>query len=169
MPGYGRRYAARISVTHFADLSPCTYFPFDAGDQFTAVGWLESDHEYSRGPVTEELVARLTQLLVNPWQPWVTMGWHNCEFCRFSRGSRQFTFENTTIDMGISNLFVPAADTIFVAPSLIVHYIDAHEYSPPQQFQNAVLACPEMRSMKYLKAIRKQAPKEMFSAISSGS
>ncbi|MCA9066976.1 MAG: hypothetical protein KDA96_28105, partial [Planctomycetaceae bacterium] len=133
-------------MTHFADLSPCTYFPFDIGDKFTAVGWLESDHEYERGPVTEELVAQLTKLLVNPWQPCVTMGWHNCPFCRFSRGPRQFTINNTTIDMGISNLFVPAADTIFVAPSLIVHYIDAHEYCPPQQFQDAVHACPEMRS-----------------------
>lgn len=71
--------------------------------------------------------------------------------------------------MGIGNLFVPAADTIFVAPSLIVHYIDAHEYCPPQPFKDAVLGCPKMRSMKYLKAIRQHAPKEMFSAISSGS
>ena len=155
-------------MTHFADLTPCTYFPFDSDDKFIAIGWLESDHDYARGPVAEEFVTQLTALLVDPWQPCVTMGWHDCSFCRFSRGPRQFTINNTTIDMGISNLFVPAPDTIYVAPSLILHYIDAHGYSPPRQFQDAVLACAEMRSMKYLKAIRKHAPKEMSASMSSG-
>ncbi|NNB86422.1 hypothetical protein HJC10_33875 [Corallococcus exiguus] len=43
---------------------------------------------------------------------------------------------------------------MFIAPTMIVHYIDAHEYVPPMEFQEAALKCPEMRSMAYLKAIR---------------
>ncbi len=30
---------------------------------------------------------------------------------------------------------------------------DSHQYRPPHMFQQAVMACPEMRSMDYLKAI----------------
>ena len=154
-------------MTHITDLSPCDYFPFKGGNRLIAVGWLESGHEYSHSEVAESLIARLTELLVNPWQPAVTMGAHDCAFCRFSRGSRQFMYNNTTINMGVNNLFVPSDNCIFVAPSLIVHYIDAHDYGPPQLFRDAVMACPDMRSMAYLRAIRKLAPKEMFATSSS--
>jgi hypothetical protein len=41
----------------------------------------------------------------------------------------------------------------YVAPSLVLHYVDAHEYLPPESFQRAVMACPPMRSMEYLRAI----------------
>ena len=138
-------------MTYFADLSPWG----DASDQLTAVGWLESDREYHRGDVPVSVVARLMQLLIDPWQPAVTAGYHDCSFCRVSGGPHQFTFNGTTIDVGNSNLFVPADGQIFIAPSLILHYIDAHGYAPPQSFQDAVLACPDMQSKEYLAAIRK--------------
>jgi hypothetical protein len=32
--------------------------------------------------------------------------------------------------------------------------LDWHEYRPPEDFRAAVLACPPMRSMAYLAAIR---------------
>ena len=35
------------------------------------------------------------------------------------------------------------------------HYIDAHEFQPPPEFQRAVMSCPPMRSMEYFKAILK--------------
>lgn len=59
-----------------------------------------------------------------------------------------------TISMGSTNLFVPGAAALYVAPSLILHYMDAHEYAPPAAFCQAVLQCPPMRSMAYLRAIR---------------
>jgi hypothetical protein len=51
----------------------------------------------------------------------------------------------------ISRLSIPA----YVAPELILHYIDQHGYSPPAEFQQAVLDCPTMRSVAYLQAILK--------------
>jgi hypothetical protein len=35
----------------------------------------------------------------------------------------------------------------------MAHYIDAHEYCPPEEFQKAVLACPEMKSLAYMQAL----------------
>jgi hypothetical protein len=57
--------------------------------------------------------------------------------------------------MGFKNVFVPGDAKIYVAPELILHYIDRHGYAPPGEFQQAVLDCPTMRSVAYLRAILK--------------
>jgi hypothetical protein len=75
------------------------------------------------------------------------MGPHFCDFCRIS-----------TVG-GVANLFIPGEGVLYVAPELIVHYVDAHEYAPPIEFQRAVLACPPMRSAAYFKAILANGPK----------
>jgi hypothetical protein len=41
----------------------------------------------------------------------------------------------------------------FVCPELVTHYMNAHGYRPPEEFCRAMLACPPMRSMPYLKAL----------------
>lgn len=89
------------------------------------------------------------------------MGVHQCEFCRFSGGPGAFGFseQSESVQMGVNNVFVPGNDCLFVAPSLIIHYIDAHRYCPPLAFQEAVTASPEMRSVAYLKAILANGPK----------
>lgn len=43
-------------------------------------------------------------------------------------------------------------------PELILHYVDAHEYCPPQPFLDAILACPPMRSTAYLKQLLAKGP-----------
>ena len=42
---------------------------------------------------------------------------------------------------------------MYAAPVAVVHYIAAHWYCPPQIFIDAVLACPQMASMEYKKAL----------------
>ena len=59
------------------------------------------------------------------------------------------------IMLGAANVFVPSDEAIYVAPSLVLHYIDAHAYLPPEEFRRAVEACPPMRSIEYLKALRR--------------
>ncbi len=140
-------------MTYYADLSPCEYFPFDAQGKLLAVGWLDRECPYPQGEVDDSFVAMLVELLVDPWQPAVAMGRHKCQFCRFSGGPAAFQLDATTVTIGVANLFVPASGFIYVAPSLILHYIDAHGYAPPEQFQQAVMRCPPMKSMEYLKAL----------------
>ena len=55
--------------------------------------------------------------------------------------------------------FVPGKGFLYVAPSLILHYLDAHQYVAPEEFTTAVIECPPVRSQDYLKAIRANAPK----------
>jgi hypothetical protein len=140
-------------MSYIEDLSQCQYFPLESTDKLLAVGWLDDQYSYHQDAVEESFIVKLTELLLHPWQPIGVMGSHKCQFCRFSGGPSTFEFNKLSIRMGINNLFVPYCGFIYVAPSLILHYIDAHGYAPPEQFQRAVMACPPMKSMQYLKKI----------------
>ena len=67
------------------------------------------------------------------------------------------------VPMGNRNLCVPGAGFLYVAPSLILHYIDAHEYLPPEEFQKAILESPPVRSQDYSRAMKANAPKGFLS------
>ncbi len=125
----------------FEDLSLCTYFPADA--MLVAVGWLERGKSFPKGTVDRRLYEALAEMRKNPWQPLVSAGVHECDLCCFEPEV-----------CGSANLFIPAYGTIYVCPEMIVHYMNAHGYAPPDVFCRAVLACPPMRSMPYLKAIK---------------
>ncbi|NRD44297.1 hypothetical protein [Corallococcus exiguus] len=135
------------------DLDPISYLEGTGAAQ-VAVGWLERGQPFSRGLVDEAFFMALARLCAAPWQPFVTAGRQPCTFCRFSGGPALVARKGVHVPIGASNVFVPGAERLYVAPTMVVHYIDAHEYLPPAEFQDAVLRCPEMRSMAYLKAIR---------------
>lgn len=140
-------------MSTFEDLAPCTYFE-RWKDVLLAVGWLGAGYDYPRGDVSPELFGALVRSLENPWQPVALAGRSQCPFCKFSRGPARLTYGGTTVELGANNLFVPSDNKVLVAPSLIAHYIDAHEYLPPRVFQDAVIGLPEMRSIAYLKEMR---------------
>ena len=139
-------------MVHVPDLTPMEH------PQLIAVGYLAQGEPFSRGPIGEVFVGALLDLLLDPWQPSVAVGFHRCEFCRISGGPQRLQFADRSIPLGASNLYVPHEGKIFVSPSLIAHYVDAHEYAPPQVFQEAVLRCPPMRSIEYLRAILSNGP-----------
>jgi hypothetical protein len=125
----------------YEDLAPCSYFGDAATPSLKAVGWLERGQHFEIGTVDREVYERLVQLLRQPWGPGVFVGFHDCEFCQYEPAR------------GIANLFIPGDGFLYVCPELITHYMNAHFYAPPQEFCHAVLACPPMRSMEYLKAV----------------
>ncbi|MBN2313832.1 MAG: hypothetical protein JXM79_07870 [Sedimentisphaerales bacterium] len=127
-------------MTEYADLTKCSYFSFEC-EALLAVGWLSANSQYETGDSDPAFFARLLELARSPWEPGVCMGYHECELCQFQPA------------MGKSNIFVPYQGSIYVAPELIVHYIAAHRYKPPQVFVDAVMTCPEMNSMDYKKAL----------------
>lgn len=139
-------------MAFFPDLAHCSYFR-QWEDSLTAIGWLESGHEFIKGTVSETFFTALVRLCVDPWQPVVFFGYHRCQFCRFSEGPTQLHYQELTVELGNANVFVPGTERVYVAPTSIVHYIDAHEYAPPLAFQDAVLHCPKMKSFSYFKVL----------------
>jgi hypothetical protein len=141
-------------MAYYEDLGACDYFGTGEA-RLLAIGWLEAGRPYAEGPVSRGFFESLARLAIHPWQPVVMAGRHACPFCIFTGGPAEIRAGDTSVQLGVSNVFVPAADAVYVAPSLVLHYIDAHGYAPPEPFRRAVEACPAMRSMDYLKAIQK--------------
>jgi hypothetical protein len=141
---------------YYHDLSPCSYFSPELADKLVAVGWLEHEQAYTRGRVSEQFLDRLFELLVKPWNPVFLMGYAECSFCDLA--SYRLDYNAKTIIVGNLNLYVPGEGFLYVMPSLAVHYILAHGYAPPQEFCEAVLRCPPMRSSEYFQAIAANAP-----------
>jgi hypothetical protein len=76
-------------------------------------------------------------------------GMHECDFCQFQGG------------VGGNNIFIPHNGKIYVCPELITHYINAHQYLPPNEFIEAVSICPPMRSMDYLKKMLENGGRDL--------
>jgi hypothetical protein len=142
-------------VSAIEDLKPFDFFPFDRQPSLRAIGWLDHEPIANTRQIQNGFFEKLFELLVNPWQPFASAGYHDCSHCRFTGGPKEIRMQNRSVRIGNANLFVPADDCVFVAPSSVIHYIDAHEYCPPRVFQDAVLSCPEMRSMEYFRALRR--------------
>jgi hypothetical protein len=106
------------------------------------IGWLSGDYAFASAAPEENFVAALRRLITNPVN--LYRGYHYCEFCpppRFERTEAVVvrmietpgTFGNGEIRVKGSN------GLTYVAPTLILHYVEQHHYSPPDEFVHAVL------------------------------
>lgn len=104
------------------------------GEHVRAIGWLDPKHPYPTGDVPSEFLSRLKEFVARCSQSADALyfggfgGFHTCEFCDKAHG--------------IGNFGVPSGDLLFVAPEMVVHYIQQHGYSPPTEFVAAVLGSP---------------------------
>ena len=124
-------------LMHFKDLTPYEfYLSFKLTDVLN-VGWLTSDSCFEKRAPSRFLVDKLTNILlsddphefrVNPIRCV-----HSCNLC----GAHEFS----TPFIGSCELWIPAGVTggYFAAPSLIIHYIEAHHYRPPEDFDESVI------------------------------
>jgi hypothetical protein len=117
----------------------------DAGPCIRAIGWLEQSHQFPIGDVAPTFVVALRAHLKAPTQPVLAMGFHQCDLC--DAVSKRVS--------GKSNVWIPTNEYIYVAPALIVHYIEEHRYRPPNEFIAAVMACPEQGSEAYCALINR--------------
>ena len=111
------------------------------GEHVRAVGWLSNDNPFPRGDVPAEFVARLREFVALAaksaealWFP-AFGGLHTCELCDQVHDGHNFG--------------VPAGELLFVAPGMVAHYVEQHEYQPPPEFIAAVLASPLPGTMEY--------------------
>ena len=126
-------------MAHINDLAQCSYL--SNAPEVLAVGWLEKGSIFPQGQVSPAFFEKLQRLCADPWQPVVSIGQHECSLCQFD--APRFS----------ANIFIPYSGRIYAAPVAVVHYIAAHWYLPPEVFIQAVLECPDMKSMEYKKAL----------------
>ncbi|WP_018653929.1 hypothetical protein [Actinomadura flavalba] len=127
-------------MSTYPDLSPYTYDAAPPGEAVN-VGWLGGDAGFPTGEVDSRVVAALLRRAVDPQN--VMRGYHYCAFCDAESPICSMTPEGEEAALGTGEIHVPDGEgRVYVAPTLIVHYIDTHHYRPPDVFLHAVLRDP---------------------------
>ncbi|HTN01487.1 hypothetical protein [Planctellipticum variicoloris] len=139
-------------MTFYADLQPLDYFGKEHKSVLRAIGWLRGGQPFSTGDVEESLFERLKVLTSRALQIAAIPGIHQCDLCQFDGPG------------GSRNLLIPGDGVIYAMPELAIHYIAAHWYQPPEEFQRAVLTCPDTDSMEYKRALLANGGRGMFAA-----
>ncbi len=145
-------HRGRSTVTFIPDLEPCDYFENELATNLIAVGWLEGSYPYPQRRIGDELFERLVEVMaLSFWiAPVAWMGGHGCSLCPGGeREHETFLFRGRRFGMGAANLFLPGEGALFVAPSLIIHYVRDHFYLPPKTFCEALRTCPTVGSEEY--------------------
>ena len=109
------------------DLTPYTYFhPEEDAPGTVNVGWLAPDHPFPTGATTAEFRDKLRLLCERRVKQ--TRGVYRCDFCT-----------GRSRPMGSSEVRVAGNGRVYAAPTLVHHYVEAHDYRPPDEFVAAVL------------------------------
>jgi hypothetical protein len=137
------------------------------------VGYLARKNPFTKGRTSSAFIDRLVALVKEPFLQ--TLGYHNCDlaWCRLTFVSgvqaTKFLHKGRVVSLGDADILVPGDETLYQAPTLILHYIRWHRYLPPPCFIQAVLNCPEPGSQEYFAALRKIVPNEakLFELLNS--
>lgn len=126
-------------MTWYPDLSDYRYWPSLL--PMRNVGWLAAEHGFPTGDVPASDLQRLVQLAQDPDA--VTRGIHGCEWCPRTDPSGNedayFTIQGTRSFLGHAEIHVAGrSGNWYAAPTLVLHYIDAHGYRPPAEFLAAL-------------------------------
>ncbi|MDX3592781.1 hypothetical protein PV749_16820 [Streptomyces sp. ID03-2B] len=124
-------------MSHYPDLSPYSYD--ESPRAMLNVGWLHPQHGYATGVVDERVVQALV-ILSSAYENQMR-GFHRCEFCDTDRVSVSGGPNgDTRVWLGSAEIRVTGEDgTIYAAPNLVIHYITAHRYRPPEGFCRAAV------------------------------
>lgn len=168
-PGFERDRYLALSMTYYPDLAPNDYFDREWAYRLAAVGWLDPAYPFPRGKVPDDVLKKLAAILRDPdfWQPVCARGFLLCGFCNIDTSNLDRELERLRIvyeglsvtPIGIGNLFVPGNKRVYIAPEMILHYILAHGYKPPEEFCIAVRACPPMGSTAFAIATQRAGPR----------
>jgi hypothetical protein len=130
-------------VTYFPDLTSYSYVSTDPREPWSHlpllnVGWIDAEHTFPTGECPDGLAAALTRLAQSRVQ--LTRGYHYCEMCLHILGDEaNDAIELDLVARGSAEFRVLGHRVVYAAPELIVHYVTAHAYLPPDEFCTAVL------------------------------
>jgi hypothetical protein len=141
-------------MTWYPDFAPYRFQFQQEPAEVLTIGWLEDGRDYPTGLTDGAVLARLNELVVDPWQLPERAAVHTCDLCN-------------SLASGTATVWIPGRTHVYICPELITHYIVKHGYRPPAEFCEAVLSCPPMESVPYLEAIKAVAPSLEYFAVDS--
>ncbi len=139
-------------MMYYKDFTECTYF--NGGEwlcRLMAVGWIENGKPFPKGPTDKQVIERIQALSEQFYDAFPSIsfrGLHDCSVCVAAHDHRG------TLEKSHINLFIPHRGFVFVVPGRVDHYINAHQYLPPESFIEALIVCPNPHSAEYRDAIQ---------------
>jgi hypothetical protein len=141
-------------MAHFPDLSPYSFHQSGVRPGTQNIGWIDGEHPFPRGAVSEAFLKRLWQYCKVPVVQ--TRGFHTCDLCNMPAEVVPLVdFEGETLKLGSAEIRILGVNSvIYAAPNLVFHYVRDHGYKPPQPFIDAVLTGPAPDSTAYQSKLR---------------
>lgn len=123
-------------MTFYEDLSEYSYLPDQP--KMINIGWLARGVEFPVGDIEPAICVKLLVLADEPAN--LMRGFHGCDFCDLDLiAPVEAPVPRGHVWLGNGELHITGQDgTIYAAPTLIVHYMDAHGYKPPEVFLDAL-------------------------------
>jgi len=135
-------------VTYFKDLTPYEYFARE--EPLTPkplnVGWLSRQMPFEKGQTSQAFKDKLLEFCLDEFVVLIARGFHVCEFCGLSTEQWQKEQEAKYgknaqwANLGDGEIRVLGKSAVYAAPTLIYHYVIQHQYKPPDEFIEAILA-----------------------------
>jgi hypothetical protein len=100
------------------------------------VGWLSRAHSFPTSAPAPELVEALHRCCFRAER--FAMGIHNCDIC--GQRASHACVADRRVGIGTGEIHIEEGGVCYAAPTLIVHYVEAHSYLPPAPFISGVLA-----------------------------
>ena len=122
-------------MSYYPDLTEYSYTKENQYTNTINVGWLDKDHHFSSGEVSQEFIDRLFNICCSPVLK--TRGWHPCPFC--SSYPVNVQKKEKKLILGAAEIRVIWKNKIYASPDLIYHYVTSHQYRPPREYIDAVL------------------------------
>jgi hypothetical protein len=110
------------------------------------IGWLDKNHPFNTGLVELIFLNKLKELIFNSDEGNCNIlvnelrGSYECPVC--GKHGLKIDIENDYFMLGSAELWIPnnkVEGEYFAAFGLIIHYIEEHQYQPPQSFIDSVL------------------------------
>jgi len=111
-------------------------------DTYITVGWLTDTirfkESFTLNKHRKNLISRLYYCNKYATIRMSKEGHHECDYCHFDESERTFNFA----EIGNGEILIRdknKRNVIYVAPTMICHYVDIHGYVPPMSFVESVL------------------------------
>ena len=129
---------------YYPDLTTYSYSKGQRSPNALNVGWLDIQHPFPRRKASKELLDALFERCLHSEVQ--TRGWHRCEFCREHEIPLKVFRLGEETTLGSAEITINGKDgKQYAAPTLIYHYVAAHDYAPSAEFVEALLASSPSR------------------------
>jgi len=134
-------------MTYFKDLSPYAYME-DHGTlnlPTLNIGWLSNREPFQKGRSARGFKDKLLRFCSDEFVVLIARGFHTCEFCGlkeqwYKERQGKYGEKASWASIGDGEIRVLGKSAVYAAPTLIYHYVLEHQYKPPREFIEAILA-----------------------------